>query len=877
MLVSFTVVLLLSAAVSSGATGQAAQTLTADNYQILPNDNLEEVPWWQKWPRDNDRNKIDDVIDSIRENVELVKVKAASYIISGEYLDVRASLLIDFGRPIDENDIEALSGVVDPSNIFRFRYVNAVSIRDVRPEVAENLSKLGGVVMVELQQKVRAFLDVSSRAVKARPSTQYPDVWEELGVDGTGVNVAILDTGVDDEHESLSGKYVAGVDCTGSIDIEINPDDESEYDVFHGTHVAGIVMGSGGASGDYMGVAPGAGLVDVRVLNEKGEGTSESVIRGIEWCIANKDEHNIRILNLSLGTDSNSNGGDAQSQAVNAAVEQGLVVVAAVGNNGEDGFITSPGAADGAISVGALFDHNTVNRGDDTVASYSNSGPRLDDEDLDFYDELKPDVSAPGTYIWSAKGSNGVASNEYHQLSGTSMATPHVAGVVALMLQANPNLTPEEVKQILHETSEARGVPYDPSLSNKYSTGFGWGIIDAYAAVRVAMENFGPPDFSITSEDISFSDNTPVRGQKILVTARVHNEGGYGGTCDVAFYREGILTIPIGKVTGVRIEAGEVGYVKKTLNCAIIGEHTLSIVIENSSPSEDDVSNNRASKKITVWDSPVEPDLTLMEYDIYFPRMVLEAASVQPIAHGGISELELVLKPLTMPIGAVIHNVGLTDATCDVKFYFDQKIPENLIDNFSGVFVPSMDENRLQTTWIIPKDFYGEHTIYVVIENSDPPEEDLLNNEAGRGLSLPSRMEKGDVAISDSDITFSDNEPEEGCRINVNAIVHNVGVIDVENVKVALYVDNLPVGLGIISLIEQGSENSTSIEWGAEGGEHVIEIRVSLEGVEESNYGNNTAYSSIFVKEAGWFLLLAVLVVVIVSIAVALVAIKRRQ
>lgn len=877
MLVLAIVVLLLSATASSGAAGRAAQTLAEDNYQILPNDNLEEVHWWQRWPRDNDRNKIDDVIDRVRENVELVQVNTASYVISGRHPDVRASLLIDFGRPIDENDIEALSGVVDPSDIFEFKYINAVSIRNVKPAIAENLSKLGGVVMVELQQKVRAFLDVSARAVKARPSTQYPDVWEELGVDGTGINVAVIDTGVDDvDHESLSGKYVAGVDCTGPTNIEINPDDASAYDVFHGTHVAGIAMGSGGASGDYVGVAPSAGLVDVRVLNEKGEGTSESVIRGIEWCIANKDEHDTKILNLSLGTDSNSNGGDAQSQAVNVAVEQGLVVVAAVGNNGEDGFITSPGAADGAISVGALFDHNTVNRGNDAVASYSNRGPRLDDEDLDLYDELKPDVSAPGTYIWSAKGSNGVASNEYHQLSGTSMATPQVAGIVALMLQANPNLMPEEVKQILHDTSEARGVPYDPSLSHKYSTDFGWGMVDAYAAVKAAMENFGPPDFSITSEDVSFSDNTPVMGQRILVTAMVHNEGGYGGTCDVAFYREGVLTFPVGKVAGVRIEAGGAVDVKKALNCSSSGEHTLSVVIENSSPSEEDLSNNQANKKITVGDSPVEPDLTLMEYDIYFPKRVLEAVSVQPISHGGVQEFEFILIPLTMPIVARIHNVGLTDATCDVKFYFDQKISGNLIDNFSGVFVPSMDENRLRTTWIIPENFYGDHTIYVVIENSDPSEEDLLNNEAGRSLSLPSKMENGDVAISDSDITFSDNEPEEGCRISVNATVHNVGVIDVENVKVAFYVDNLPVGLGTISLIEQGSENFTSIEWEAEMGEHLIELKVSLEGIGESNYGNNTAQASIFVREAGWLLLLAVLVVGIVSIAVALVVIKRR-
>ncbi len=862
------ITVLLSTVVVLGSTGQPVQAPAKDDSNPVPlKENLQVAQWWEVWPRDNNRNKIDDVIDRVIENVELVQKKRLSYVISGRYPNIRASLLVDFGRAVNDNDIEVLSNIVGPSNVHKFRYVNAVSIRDVRPSVVENLSKLENVVMVELQQRVRAILDVSARAVKARPSDVYSDVWEEFGVDGTGINIAIIDTGVDDEHESLTGKFVAGVDCTGPTDLEFNPDDESVHDIFHGTHVAGIAMGSGGASGSYMGVAPGAGLIDVRVLNEEGEGTSESVIRGIEWCIANKNRYDIRVLNLSLGTDSNSNGGDAQSQAVNRAVERGLVVVAAVGNDGEDGYISSPAAADGAISVSALFDRNTVNRGDDTVASYSNRGPRPDDDDLDPYDELKPDVTSPGTYIWSAKGSNVTATNVYQQLSGTSMATPHVAGVVALMLQANPELTPEEIKEILHDTSEARGVPYSPSLNHKYSTEYGWGMIDAYAAVRSVTENLGPPDFSVSSEDISFSDNTPVENQKILISATIHNEGEYEGTCDVGLYRENGQRISIGRVISVRIRGEDTKDIKIEVNCTQQGEHTLTVVIENSRPSEEDTSNNRASRKVTVGAPPVEPDLTLMEYDIRFPMLMISIPGVQPIKSkegtSGPVQGATLLRPMTRSIMAVIHNVGRTNATCDVKIYYDQKTSEKMIDNFFSVFVGGMRDNRVQTDWTIPENLYGDHTIYVVIENSDPPENDLLNNEASRNLSLLTRMTTGDVAISDSDITFSDNEPAAGDKIDVNVTVHNTGVIDVENVKTILYVDNVPIGVETISLIKEGSENSTSIQWEAKGGEHAIEVKVSLEGIDESNYGNNTATSSIFVKERSLFLLYLVIVLAV--------------
>ncbi|HID60500.1 MAG TPA: hypothetical protein EYP46_01405 [Hadesarchaea archaeon] len=856
-----------------------------------------EYPPHQKLPenyirlwahRDNNLNRIDDVIEQIIENAELVKHRKASFVISEENENVQGSFIVNFTRRINENDMENFFKMVGKSNVFKFQRVNAVSIRNVDPRLVENMSRLDGVEIIELQQRVHSLLDVSARAVKARPSIEYSGVWDEFGVDGAGVNIAILDTGVDDEHESLSGKYVAGVDCTGPTDLEFNPNDQSPHDVFHGTHAAGIAMGTGGAGEVYRGIAPGAGLIDVRVLNEKGEGTSESVIRGIEWCIANKDRYNIRILSMSLGSDFNSNGGDAQSQAVNAAVEAGIVVVAAAGNDGEDGYISSPGAADNAITVGALFDHNTVNQGDDTVASYSNRGPRLDDGDLDQSDELKPDLTAPGTYIWSAKGSNTTASNSYHQLSGTSMAVPHITGVVALMLQTNPNLTPSDVKQMLRETAEARGLPYDPGLSDKYNVGFGWGIVDARAAVQRALGEAGNPDFTISEEDISFSDNSPVEGQRVLITAAVHNLGNLDGTCDVAFYRQDTGVSFLRKVRGVSVKAGGVSEVKVPVTSPSPGVYGIFVKIENGNPSENNTVNNQASTKMSVGPRPTSPDLTLTEYDIYFGGRLATVRQIPPglvkFSKPGHSSAQGIQTPLSrlrknLAISARVQNVGETDAYCDLGFYVDSEIPENLIENFRGVSVPAAGENWFSVTWEVPEDIEGEHSIFLTIEDVLPGDDDPLNNKANKSISFPTTITTGDIAVAPDDITFSDNSPNAGEGVDIRVTVWNVGVVDVKNVKIAVYIDNVPTAVGTIPLIEQNSENSTSISWNAEEGSHQVGVLVTVEGMQESNYGNNTASAYISVGAADIFrrvILIAVILIGVVTSAGVLFFVRQR-
>jgi serine protease AprX len=274
-------------------------------------------------------------------------------------------------------------------------------------------------------------------------------------VTGQGVGIAVVDSGIA-AHSALANRVVANVSfVTG---------DSSTSDAFgHGTHVAGIIAGVNTKTTSLYngGIAPGASLINVRVLGADGSGYTSDVIAGIDWVIANKAKYNIRVMNLSLGHSVNEPCAiDPLCQAVGRAYAAGIVVVAAAGNYGVSpdgrmilGGIVSPGNSPFALTVGAINTMGTTSRGDDVVTTYSSRGPT----EYDFI--VKPDVAAPGNKIVSleAYGSYlsrnyptlhkaGAGTNAYMQLSGTSMATPMVSGAVALLLQGTPSLIPAQVK-----------------------------------------------------------------------------------------------------------------------------------------------------------------------------------------------------------------------------------------------------------------------------------------------------------------------------------------------------------------------------------------------------------------------------------------------
>jgi len=377
--------------------------------------------------------------------------------------------------------------------------------------------------------------DVAAKAARSRPSEVYTETAYERDYIGEGVVVAVLDTGVDNEHESLNDfddmddepdqdatsyddqKWVAGYDATssaGAADGSQDPDDGNG----HGTHVAGSVVGTGDASRVHMGTAPGAYLVDVKVLTDSGGTNSQASLNGIQWIInnANTDWGNnassrgIQVASMSFGSassplnpgDQGDNGTGAEARLVNDAVNASIVCVVAMGNDGTNR-VPSPASSDLAISVGAATDRGTINRTNDNVADYSNTGPRLSDADDDEWDELKPDITSFGSGIMSATAATGpslpgqpgrpLAGNEYDEKDGTSMATPIASGVVATMLQAEPSLTPQEVKDILRNSSEQRGSASEPSVSDRWNSDWGFGLIDASCAIDMALNRACTP------------------------------------------------------------------------------------------------------------------------------------------------------------------------------------------------------------------------------------------------------------------------------------------------------------------------------------------------------------------------------------------------
>ena len=332
------------------------------------------------------------------------------------------------------------------------------------------------VKRVTLDREVKALMDV------AAPSVYAPAVWDEL-VTGAGVGVAVIDTGIH-PHDDFTKPINRIVGFCDFVRNRNEPYDDNG----HGTHVAGIAAGNGYRSnGRYRGIAPGARLIGVKVLDAQGSGRLSTVIQGIQWCIERRAQLGIRVINLSLGAPAvDSYRDDPLAMAVEAAWENGIVVCAAAGNEGPGArTIATPGIHPRVITVGASDDQGTARRGDDTVALFSGRGPTIDDIQ-------KPDLVAPGVGITAPNSprstiavQNRRKSADYVSLSGTSMATPVCSGIVALTLEKNPGLSPDEVKRRLLDSAATLGLDRNTE---------GRGLVDARKAALGRVARFGDPD-----------------------------------------------------------------------------------------------------------------------------------------------------------------------------------------------------------------------------------------------------------------------------------------------------------------------------------------------------------------------------------------------
>lgn len=359
---------------------------------------------------------------------------------------------------------------------------------DIAPELgteptAKAARQLGdGIDKIWLDAKVKASLDVSV------PQIGAPEVWR-AGYDGTGVKVAVLDTGVDTGHPDLAGKIAESQSFV--------PDETVQDGFGHGTHVASTIVGSGAASdGRFKGVAPGAELLVGKVLNNAGDGQSSWIIAGMEWAA----HSGAKIVSMSLGGTAYGPS-DVLSETVDElSASTGTLFVIASGNAGPgEQTVGTPGIADSALTVGAVDKS-------DQLASFSSRGPRPGDS------AVKPEITAPGVNITAARAAGTAMGtpldDDYTTASGTSMATPHVAGAAALVAQAHPDWTGQQIKEALASTAKTNA---ENSVFEQ-----GDGRVDAVRAVEqnvfatatLSFGRFEDGDTAVATKDITYTNTT---------------------------------------------------------------------------------------------------------------------------------------------------------------------------------------------------------------------------------------------------------------------------------------------------------------------------------------------------------------------------------
>ncbi|MEW1720971.1 S8 family peptidase [Streptomyces sp. NPDC093109] len=411
-----------------------------------------------------------------------------------------------------------------------------------------------GIERVWLDGKRKALLD------KSVPQIGAPTAWG-AGYDGKGVKVAVLDTGVDQTHPDLKGVSVLRKDFSGSGNTVDH--------VGHGTHVASTIAGSGAKSGGkYKGVAPGAKILDAKVLDDDGFGDDSGIIAGMQWAA----DQGARIANLSLGGEDTSETDPLETAVDKISAEKNILFVIAAGNEGPDAeTIGSPGSAASALTVGAVDSK-------DKIAYFSSVGPTADGS-------LKPDITAPGVDIVAAKAAKGVdgtpAADGYVSMSGTSMATPHVAGAAAILAQQHPDWTGARIKQALVSSAKPTAglTPYQQGTGRADLTK---AITQTVVSERSSV-SFGtllwPHTKPVTQQVTYRNDGT----SPVTLDLSLEATGPKGKAAPAGFFALGAqqVTVPAGGTARVGISANNIsgsasgGYAGAVVAKATVGGQSV--------------------------------------------------------------------------------------------------------------------------------------------------------------------------------------------------------------------------------------------------------------------------------------------------------------
>lgn len=352
-----------------------------------------------------------------------------------------------------------------------FKTIPAVAASLSRSEI-EKVQKDPWVDHIELDAQVHICMDTAKwwfGVTSAQDQFGFTGDLDNIrgNYSGNDVVVAVIDSGINSQHPDLAGKVIGWHDY-------VNGQSQPYDDNGHGTHVAGVIAGTGSVNSKLRGVAYEAALVGLKVVGADGTGPTSVIAQAVDDVIANRGQFNIRILNMSIAGSGSSNGKDALALVCNRAVSSGITVVVAAGNDGPEArTISSPAAANSVITVGAGAD---IGEFGFYLAEFSSRGPTADGR-------TKPDLWGPGVNVRSPAGNSG-----YSDVDGTSFAAPFVSGVVALMLDANPGLRPATIKSILTSTA----MKWGPNRNNEA----GFGRLQAYQAIARAAgitRNLNPP------------------------------------------------------------------------------------------------------------------------------------------------------------------------------------------------------------------------------------------------------------------------------------------------------------------------------------------------------------------------------------------------
>ncbi len=458
---------------------------SSNNYEIVSFSSLQKVPvsdkWWEDTNMDKDKNRMHDMLD--------IALEQGKYVFDG-----KISVLVDFDHMPTEADEQLLIDEVDFTPSWRFHHIPIIA-GTIQTKLLDELLEVEGVVFLTLNGEMRIALD------NAIGIHHVDTVWD-FGYTGEGISIAIIDTGIDPLHVGLNDfdddpttndpKVVAFYDALDGSGDDGSGETEPYDDQGHGSHCAGISAGTGAVDenpvgGDtskpYRGVAPDAWLVGVKVLDSGGSGSFAEVMKGMEWTIDNKIKYNIRAASMSLGgvwlVELTQEQEERITHLANEMVAAGISLMIAAGNSAGYGTIGTPGAAKDVITVGATEDSKDL-------AVYSSKGPTHEGQ-------IKPNVAAIGSAVMSVEANSG---NGYASYSGTSMATPMVAGMAVLLLQANPDLQPLMIRTILESTSEFKWLSHPVRPNNDY----GWGFVLMDAALDEAIKYDASLSINISSD-----------------------------------------------------------------------------------------------------------------------------------------------------------------------------------------------------------------------------------------------------------------------------------------------------------------------------------------------------------------------------------------